>query len=335
MNGLNPEHRAVSIAIDAMGGDGAPGVILDAIDLALTQSPDLHLQLVGPTKTLESARQPHWGERVFFQHADHVLPADVNAVAAIRKGRGSSLWNAIDLLERQQVDAVVSGGSTGALMALSRQKLGMLPGVERPALMAALPSTARHVWMLDLGANINVDAPRLLEFAQLGSVAVQVLEDRHPKIGLLNIGSEPGKGPDVLRQAAALIEADSRLDYTGFVEADQVFAGQVDLVVCDGFAGNILLKSAEGAVRLMFKGLRDQFSGSLSGLVAKRGLKRLHDSLDPARHNGAPMLGVRGTVIKSHGGACARGFARAIGLAELEVRRDLINRLDQQLWSQD
>jgi glycerol-3-phosphate acyltransferase PlsX len=316
-----------------MGGDGAPDVVFAAIDQALNEHPHLHLVAVGPQNLLDAARLPHWGERVSFVHAENVLAADINAAAAIRRGRGSSLWNAIDLLEQGRVDAIVSGGSTGALMALSRQKLGMLPGVERPALLAALPSVSQPVWMLDLGANINVDAPRLLEFAQLGSVAFHVLENRQPRIGLLNIGSEPGKGPDVIRQAARLIEAESSLDYQGFVEADQVFAGKVDLVVCDGFAGNVLLKSAEGAVRLMFEKLREQLSGALTGLLIKRSLRHLHDSLDPARHNGAPMLGVRGTVIKSHGGACAKGFARAIGLAELEVRRNLIERLDEQLWS--
>jgi glycerol-3-phosphate acyltransferase PlsX len=328
-------QTSIRVAIDAMGGDRAPDVVFDAIDLALNEHPDLHLVVVGPRNLLDAARLPRWGERVSFVHAEHVLAADINAAAAIRRGRGSSLWNAIDLLEKGEVDAVVSGGSTGALMALSRQKLGMLPGVERPALLAALPSVGTPVWMLDLGANVNVDAPRLFEFAQLGSVAFHVLENRQPRIGLLNIGSEPGKGPDVIRQAAGLIEADSSLDYRGFIEADQVFAGKVDLVVCDGFAGNILLKSAEGAVRLMFEKLREQLSGAVTGLLMRRGLRRLHDSLDPARHNGAPMLGVRGTVIKSHGGACSTGFARAIGLAELEVRRNLIERLDEKLWSCD
>jgi len=314
-----------------MGGDKAPGVVLAAVDQMLDNQTLVDFHLIGPLDQLESARKPHWGERVSFWAAEHVLAPDINVAAAIRGGRGSSMWNAIDQLEQGQVDAVVSGGSTGALMALARQKLGLLPGVERPALLAALPSSNQAVWMLDLGANINVDAPRLFEFAQLGSVAYSVLESREPRIGLLNIGTEPGKGPDVIRRAADLISSDSSLNYAGFVEADQVFSGQVDLVVCDGFAGNVLLKSAEGSVRLMFEELKTQFSGSLAGMVSKRGLRRLHDRLDPAHHNGAPMLGVRGTVIKSHGSACARGFARALMLAEREVRQDLVGRLDQKL----
>jgi len=318
-----------------MGGDHAPSVVFAAARQALAEHPDLHLILVGPNDQLAAPVRALKDKRVELVDAQQVLPADVNAATAIRRGRDSSLWVALDLLEKGQADAVVSGGNTGALMALSRQKLGMLPGVERPALMAALPTAARPVWLLDLGANITVDAPRLLEFAQLGSVAVQVLENRQPRIGLLNIGSEPGKGPDVIREAARLIEAETGLDYAGFIEADRVFAGNVDLVVCDGFSGNVLLKSAEGAVRLMFKGLKESLSGSLAGLLARRRLRTLHDSFDPARHNGAPMLGVRGTVIKSHGGACARGFAHAIELAALEVRRDLIGRLDRQLWVND
>jgi glycerol-3-phosphate acyltransferase PlsX len=316
-----------------MGGDGAPDVVLQAVDLALADSPRIEIALVGPRETLEAGRHADWDDRVSIVHAEQVLSADISVATAIRRGRHSSLWNAIAEVEAERADAVVSGGNTGALMALARHQLGMLPGVERPALLAALPTTDSAVWMLDLGANVNVDAPRLFEFAQLGSVAFQVLEGRDPRIGLLNIGSEPGKGPDVIRQAAEMISSDDSLNYAGFVEADQVFAGHVDLVVCDGFAGNVLLKSAEGAVRLLFTAMKEEFAGSVTGLLARRKLRRIHDSLDPARHNGAPMLGVRGTVIKSHGSACPRGMARAIRLAELEVRRDLIKRLDQQLWT--
>lgn len=316
-----------------MGGDGAPDVVLQAVDLALADSPRIEIVLVGPREALEAGRHAAMDDRVSIVHAEQVLAADISVASAIRRGRDSSLWNAIAEVEAGRADAVVSGGNTGALMALGRHQLGMLPGVERPALLAALPTTDSAVWMLDLGANVNVDAPRLFEFAQLGSVAFQVLEGRDPRIGLLNIGSEPGKGPDVIRQAAEMIRSDESLNYAGFVEADQVFAGHVDLVVCDGFAGNVLLKSAEGAVRLLFTAMKEEFAASLTGLLARRRLRRLHDSLDPARHNGAPMLGVRGTVIKSHGSACPRGMARAIRLAELEVRRDLIKRLDQQLWT--
>src|SRR5699024_700296 len=164
------------------------------------------------------------------------------------------------------------------------------------------------VWALDLGANVGVDAHRLREFARLGSTTVRVLRGSIPRIGLLNIGHEPNKGPDVVREAARLIEAESGLEFHGFIEADQVFSGEVDLVVCDGFACNVLLKGAEGMVRLLFDQLREQVAGWRGTLLRGR-LERMYDKLDPSRHNGAPLLGVCGIVIKSHGGACEQGFA--------------------------
>lgn len=323
----------LSIAIDAAGTDGGSEVIIDAVKQALACQPELNALVLAETSTASRLSARLSGRAVDIIPCEQSLPADMNAAAAIRRGRGSTMWRALELVQQGQADAVVSGGSTGALMALSRHLLGTLPGVERPALMAAIPSLGRPVWMLDLGANLHVDARRLLEFAQLGNVACTVIEGVTPRIGLLNVGTEPGKGPDVIREAARLIEEDSTLDYAGFVEADQVFSGCVDLVVCDGFAGNVLLKSAEGSVKLLFARISSAFRGTLCGWMAKGRLQSLHDSLDPARHNGAPMLGVRGTVIKSHGGTCARGFARALELAALQVKGDLVRRLEQQLLS--
>jgi len=242
------------------------------------------------------------------------------------------MHHALERLAAGRSSAVVSAGSTGALMALSRQVLGMLPAIERPALMAALPTAKNPVWVLDLGANIGVNAHRLLEFARLGDTSVRVLKNRRPRIGLLNIGHEPNKGPDVVREAARLIEGERGMDFGGFVEADQVFSGQVDLVVCDGFAGNVLLKSAEGMARLLFGAFARELSPWRARLV-RAPLEQLYDKLDPSRHNGAPLLGVRGIVIKSHGGACEGGLASAIGLAALEVRRNLIPELEQALWA--
>jgi phosphate acyltransferase len=318
-----------------MGGDGGLGIAVSGVRLALEADADLLIELVGlESAAIELAELPaDIRQRIELTVAGTTLAADVSPAHALRHGRGSSLYTALELVQQGQADAVVSGGSTAALMALSRQLLGMLPGVERPALMAAIPGLARPVWMLDLGANVNVDARRLLEFAQLGDGAFRVLEGRAARIGLLNIGSEPGKGPDVIREAARLIDAESGLDYAGFVEADQVFAARVDLVVCDGFAGNVLLKGSEGAIRLMFSVLTETFGSSLAGWMARRRFRSVHDRLDPARHNGAPLLGVRGTVIKSHGGSCARGFARALQLAATQVRGGLIEQLEKQLWA--
>ncbi len=323
----------LSIAIDAAGTDGGFDVIVDAIKQTLARQPELSAKVLAEASTAGHLASRLSDRAVDIIPCDLALPADMNAAGAIRRGRGSTMWRALEMVKEGEADAVVSGGSTGALMALSRHLLGTLPGVERPALMAAIPSLGRPVWMLDLGANLHVDARRLLEFAQLGNVACTVIEGEKPRIGLLNVGTEPGKGPDVIREAARLIDEDSSLDYAGFIEADQVFTGRVDLVVCDGFAGNVLLKSAEGSVKLLFSRIKSTFQGSLCGWMAKGRLKGLHDSLEPARHNGAPMLGVRGTVIKSHGGTCARGFARALELAALQVKGDMISRLEQQLLS--
>ncbi|MGY6587244.1 MAG: phosphate acyltransferase PlsX [Wenzhouxiangella sp.] len=329
------QAQAVRVAVDLMGGDGGADLALEALPIALSADPALHCLCVGSRSTL--ARIPSLPsslrQRIDTLPGEQTLPADVSAAQAIRQGQDSSLAVAMKALANDQADALVSAGSTVGLMALSRQLLGMLPGIERPALMTSLPTLAAPVWVLDLGANVQVDARRLLEFAQLGSVAVEIVTGRTPRIGLLNIGSEPGKGPDMLREAARLIDAEATLDYAGFVEGDQVFCGQVDLVVCDGFAGNVLLKSAEGAVRLTLGTLREALRGSLAAGLLRGRLRRVHDSLDPARHNGAPMLGVRGTVIKSHGSASGPGLAHAIDLAARQARGGLVRQLENRLWS--
>ncbi len=318
-----------------MGGDGGSDLALEALPIALSADPALHCLCVGTSPTLGRIQSlpSSLRQRIETLPSESVLASDVSAAQAIRHGQTSSLAIAMKALAEDHADALVSAGSTVGLMALSRQLLGMLPGIERPALMASLPTLEAPVWVLDLGANVQVDARRLLEFAQLGSVAVEIVTGHAPRIGLLNIGSEPGKGPDMLREAARLIDAEPTLDYAGFVEGDQVFSGKVDLVVCDGFAGNILLKSAEGAVRLTLGTLRAALQGSFATRLLKGRLRQAHDSLDPARHNGAPMLGVRGTVIKSHGSASQQGLAQAIDLAARQARGGLVKQLETRLWS--
>jgi len=323
------------VAVDVMSGDGGLDTALAAVRRALKEDARLRVDLVGDAAQLRGSMAAAGlveGDRVDLVDAVQVLPTDAGAARALRHGRGSSMQVGLERVADGHSAALVSAGNTGALMALSRQVLGMLPGIERPVLMAALPTAGNAVWALDLGANVGVNAHRLCEFAQLGNTAVRVVADHSPRIGLLNIGREPNKGPDVVREAARVIEAESGLDFQGFIEADQVFAGEVDLVVCDGFAGNVLLKSAEGMVRLLLGRFRQEMTG-WRGPLARRPLERLYDKLDPARHNGAPLLGVRGIVIKSHGGACERGFASAIRLAALEARRNLIPELEQALWA--
>lgn len=229
-------------------------------------------------------------------------------------------------------DALVSAGNTGALMALARYRLGTLPGIERPALMTGFPVVGGSVWVLDLGANIGVDAERLAEFAVLGSAAVGALLGRKPRVGLLNIGSEPNKGPDVVREAARRCAA-TDIDLVGFIEGHDVFAGRADVVVCDGFAGNVLLKSAEGVIAMLLSEIDAVGSRTFAGPGLRRLRRRMRKAYDPAVHNGASMLGISGIVIKSHAHASTEGIAHAIGVATLEVRRDMLPELERQLWA--
>lgn len=328
----------ITVALDVLGGDGLVALNLAAARQALDADPGLVILACGPASEIRPVRD-EWpaplAARLKMHDAETGLAPDAGPAEALRRGRDSSMGEALRRVLDEEADAVVSGGSTGALMVLARHLLGTWPGVDRPALMGALPTVRGTCWMLDLGANLHVDARRLHEFARLGRIAVSLLNAREPVIGLLNVGTEPGKGPDLVREAGRLIDADPDLDYGGFVEADQVFAGRVDLVVCDGFSGNILLKSAEGAVRLMFDEMRAHLGGSLCGWLARTRLRRLRDSLDPARHNGAALLGVRGVVIKSHGGASTAGMAHAIGLAAREVRGGLSQAMESQFRAVD
>lgn len=320
----------ISVAVDVMGGDGGVAVCMAGVFLALEQHPDLAITAVGNNTAIQSVLngwRDTFEDRLTVLDAPEVLPSDVSPAYAIRHGQASSMALAIKAHHDEWVDGVVSGGSTAGLMALSRQLLGMMPGVERPALMTQLPTIKGSVWVLDLGANVGVDAHRLYEFATLGTQALTMRQGIQPSVGLLNIGQERNKGPDVLREAARLVEEDPHLNYHGFIEADQVFAGVVDLVVCDGFAGNVLLKSAEGGVRLVLEALRDQFKmgivSRILGSAIRSRLVKLYETLDPCQHNGAPLLGIEGLVVKSHGSASARGFARAIQLAYQEAKNTM------------
>lgn len=316
----------ITVAVDAMGGDGGLPVSLSGVRFALEKISDLSVILVGDQSAIDGGLTDFSDAlkaRVSVVHAPMVLPSDVSPAQAIRSGQTSSMALSLVQIKQEQAQAMVSSGSTAGLMALSRQLLGMRPGVERPALMTQLPTQADPVWVLDLGANVGVDAQRLLEFAQLGTQALRSLNKHSPKVALLNIGSEPRKGPDVIREAARLLEADADINYQGFIEADQVFRGRIDLVVCDGFAGNVLLKSAEGAVSLVMTALRESSSNDVWArclrLLTGSRLRYVYETLDPSRHNGAPLLGVEGLVIKSHGGSNAQGLAHAIELAFQEA----------------
>lgn len=321
------------VAVDAMGADFEPALAVEASCRALEVDPDLRVVLVGDRERVDPVRVPErLDERIERVHCSDSVAMDARPAEVLRRGRDSSMSRALDFAAGRSVDAVVSCGNTGALMILARARLGMLPGVERPALMTRIPVRGGSIHVLDLGANIGVDAARLAEFALLGNAAVAALLGRSPRVALLNIGSEPNKGPDVVREAARLCRG-HKIDFHGFVEGHAVFDGAVDVVVCDGFAGNILLKSAEGAIGMVLDEIDEQARGWGAGRRVRRLRDRLHRDYEPSRHSGASMLGVDGIVIKSHAHAPVEGVAHAIGAAAAEVRRGMLPELKRQLWA--
>jgi glycerol-3-phosphate acyltransferase PlsX len=260
---------------------------------------------------------------------------DESPAQALRFKRDSSMRVAINLVRQGKVDACVSAGNTGALMAIARFVLKTLPGIDRPAICTTLPSRYGHTYMLDLGANVDSKAEHLLQFAVMGSVlAAAVDSSESPRVGLLNIGEEDIKGNEQVRDAAALLAA-SELNYIGFVEGEGIFLDDVDVVVCDGFVGNVALKTTEGVAQLISQFMKAEFKKSLltrvAGLAALPVLRAFSRRIDPRRYNGASLLGLQGIVIKSHGGADALAFANAINIAALEVEKSVPQRISKHL----
>lgn len=318
-----------------MGGDLGLRASLPASLASLEQFPDLSLTLVGCERELRAALPKvsrAASPRLSIVDAPEVVPMDERPSQALRLYPRSSMRAALELLARGEVDAVLSGGNTGALMALGMHTLGTLPGVERPAICAQVPTRRGRTYLLDLGANVDSDAEQLHQFAQLGSTLVTAVEGiPKPRVQLLNIGREAVKGNDRVRQAAARMEADAQLHYAGFIEGDSLFQGEADVVVCDGFVGNVALKVCEGTAALVGERLREAFHGSLRlrllGAVARGPLQSLYRQIDPQRYNGACLLGLNGIVFKSHGGGGELAFAAAIGRAAAAVRQDLAGQL--------
>lgn len=313
-----------------MSGDlGARECVPGAL-IALASSPDLRVELVGSPATIE----PLLGEadaalraRVSIVPAADVVPMDELPRAAIRRRKHSSMRIAVDRVKEGAALGCVSAGNTGALTAIAHFVLKTVPEVERAPIMSALPSAHGHTYMLDLGANISASAVQLCQFAMMGSiVARDVYGVAAPRVGLLNVGEEDIKGHDTLQSASPLIAA-SGVRYLGFIEGDDIFSGEVDVVVTDGFTGNVALKSMEGLARLITDTMRAEFTRSMASraaaLVARPVLKRVGLALDPRRYNGACMVGLRGVVVKSHGGADRTAFARAIELARTAALHDL------------
>ncbi|SDB17168.1 phosphate acyltransferase PlsX [Belnapia rosea] len=312
-----------SLAIDAMGGDNAPDIVLDGLELAAERHPQARFLLVGDEARIGGmlARRPRAAKACMLRHAATVISAEMKPTAALRQGRQSSMRIAIDAVAGGEASGVVSAGNTGALMALAKIVVKTLPEIDRPALAAIAPSARGDVVLLDLGANVQCDARNLVEFAVMGdSFARAVLGLTTPSFGLLNVGSEELKGDDRVRAAAeTLRESHIGANFHGFIEGHDIAAGTVDVVVTDGFTGNVALKTAEGTLKLMRDLLRQVFTSSIPAragyLLARPALDRLREWMDPRRYNGAILLGLNGVVVKSHGGTDALGFAHAVDVA--------------------
>jgi glycerol-3-phosphate acyltransferase PlsX len=326
------------IAIDAMGGDFGPRNIVQASLACLIATPSLHLILVGQASLIEAlvARQSGVDRsRLHIVNATEVIAMDERPSQALRGKPDSSMRVALGLVAGGQAQACVSAGNTGALMALSRFVLKTLPGIDRPAMVAAIPTQRGYCQLLDLGANVDCSAENLYQFAVMGSVAAEALGVSRPKVALLNVGTEDIKGNQQVKLAASLLQAAPGLNYSGFIEGDGLYRGEADVVVCDGFVGNILLKSSEGLATMISARVQALFSQNLLtkavGILALPLMKRMQADLAPARHNGASFLGLQGIVVKSHGSAGVQGFQSAIQRALIEIHENLPQRLHGRL----
>lgn len=332
----------VTVAIDCMGGDHGPVVTVPATQAFLTQFRDARAILVGRPDALESALAQiggGFGERLSVQAASEVVGMDEPPANAMRSKKDSSMRVAVDLVKSGRAQAAVSAGNTGALMAISRFVLKTLPGIDRPAIASVMPTRKGQTYVLDLGANVDCTAEHLLQFGVMGAMLVAAIEhiDR-PSVGLLNIGEEAIKGNDVVKRAAELLRG-SGLNFYGNIEGDDIFKGTTDVVVCDGFVGNVALKTTEGLVQMLGTFLREEFGRNVftkaMALAALPVLKRFKHRIDHRRYNGAALVGLRGVVVKSHGSADAYAFEQAIFRAAEAASNRLIERISDRMAAMD
>lgn len=316
------------IAIDAMGGDIGPEVTVAAASRIIKQRNDVKLILVGFEDRIKAEIAKlnlEISDRLSIQHASEVVDMDEAPASALRKKKDSSMRVAINLVHEGKASAAVSAGNTGALMATAKFVYKTLPGIDRPAIMTTLPNMKGHTHMLDLGANVDSSAESLFQFAVMGSVTASAVDNvDNPRVGLLNVGAESMKGNAQVKAAEPLLQ-NSNLNYIGFVEGDDIYNGSVDVVVCDGFVGNVSLKSAEGVAKMIGHFMKVEFKRNLFtkliGLIALPVLKSFKKRVDHRRYNGASLLGLKQIVIKSHGGADEYAFSKAIDVAILEVEK--------------
>ncbi|MBE9396284.1 phosphate acyltransferase PlsX [Pontibacterium sp. N1Y112] len=334
--------RYYTIAVDAMGGDFGPRVTVPSSMQALARHPNLTIHLIGHQDEIT----PHIrklnsdiANRLEIAHTDQLIGMDEKPSMALRHGKGSSMHLALKQVSEGQANACVSAGNTGALMVLGRSVLKTLPGIDRPAIISAVPTLRGHSYMLDLGANVDCAAEHLMQFAIMGSVMTQAVEQiAEPKVGLLNVGQEEIKGNEQVKLASRLISEHGELNYIGYIEGDDIFSGRADVVVCDGFVGNIALKGSEGLANLIRNKVRSSFKKGLYrrllGLLATPVLAELNRQMDPSRRNGASLLGLQGIVVKSHGGANKKCFGYALDQAVSEIEMDLPIRISRHIENQ-
>ena len=321
-----------------MGGDFGPEVTLAAASHTLGNAADLNLIVVGDEASVlpELERRGLDNDpRVKFVHAPQVVEMDERPSSALRNKRESSMRVAINQVKNGDAQACVSAGNTGALMAIARFVLKTLPGIDRPAICATMPGITRPTHVLDLGANVDSSSEELFRFAVMGSVLAEAVDSRsNPSVALLNIGEEEMKGNDRVKQTATLLEQSS-LNYVGFAEGDDMFKGKFDVIVCDGFVGNVALKASEGVAKMLSDMAREEFNRNLftklGALCALPGLKAMRRRADPRRYNGASLVGLRGTVVKSHGGADELSFTHALEVAMLEAGKAVPEEIAQHL----
>ncbi|WP_305405661.1 phosphate acyltransferase PlsX [Photobacterium leiognathi] len=329
----------LTVALDAMGGDFGPQVTVPAAVQALLHSPELKLILFGDLSAitaqltlLNKLNHP----RLSIVHCDSVIANETRPSQALRHSKGSSMRMALDAVARGQADACVSAGNTGALMALSRYVLKQLPGVERPALISAIPNRGEHpTWLLDLGANVSCDSDTLFQFAVMGSVLAEQSLGEKPRVALLNIGEEEIKGNDLVKRCAEMLIQSPDINYVGYVEGHQLYSDKADVIVCDGFVGNVSLKTSEGVANLFIERIKHAIGRNpIRRIIAKWLFSELFDGLqqlNPDQYNGASLLGLRGIVVKSHGSADTVAFANAISEAVYEVKRQIPNKISDRL----
>ncbi len=327
--------QSLTVSIDAMGGDAGPGIVVDALVRSAQRHPGVRFLLHGDEAQLKPLleKRGKLSEITEVRHSAERVRMEEKPSIALRRGRNTSMWRAIECVAKKEAQVAISAGNTGALMAMSMYQLGVIDGIERPAIAALWPTKKAQSIVLDVGANIGTSAQQLVDFAIMGAAfARSVFNLERPSVGILNVGSEEVKGNDAVRGAAHILRnANLPIEYAGFVEGDDISGGEVDVIVTDGFSGNIALKTAEGTAKLVIEFLRAaltrSFFGKLGAFIASGALNSLRRKLDPRASNGGIFLGLNGVVVKSHGGTDALGFASALDMAIGMAKSGIIPRI--------